>query len=349
METLFLNADQSALEEFKKNALAPKSENLKTRHELTKRISYYLKKYCHASFYDKIWVERIAVIGSTANGLGTITSDLDLNVTLNRALAHDELIKFLFGFQRYVRKKTKLEIYGHTVVIDNARVPIFRFPVTVDDGEIMCDICVNNIEAEWNTSFLHQIAQIDERIPQLVFMVKRFVKNIGLFGAYYHDRPYNATLSSYGWTLTVLYCLREIRPSIIPFGLWTAAQNGKPIVGHPFKSRNSINAVELFQVWLSYEFNQFQTLRQPTYRTNYIECPIGGHNVAVTITPSGRRSMIHKLRYYAKQFIPFLSKKPEIFFKLEPEPLQLSEISKSSQLLRDLFILVVQNKAPSLP
>lgn len=73
--------------------------------------------------------------------------------------------------------------------LTRARVPIIKLkdPAT----GISCDICINNVLAVVNTKLLRDYAQIDVRLPQLVFIVKHWAKSRGV------NETYQGTLSSY--------------------------------------------------------------------------------------------------------------------------------------------------------
>lgn len=75
--------------------------------------------------------------------------------------------------------------------IANARFPIVRMtdPVT----GISCDICINNLLAVANTKLLKDYAQIDDRLHQLVLIVKHWAKSRAI------NETYRGTLSSYTW------------------------------------------------------------------------------------------------------------------------------------------------------
>lgn len=75
----------------------------------------------------------------------------------------------------------------------NARIPIVKF----DDPAtgISCDICVNNPLAVYNTQLLGDYCKIDERVSQLIFLIKYWAKRRNI------NQPYEGTLSSYCFVL----------------------------------------------------------------------------------------------------------------------------------------------------
>ena len=123
-------------------------------------------------------INGVAIIGSTVNGTASTSSDLDINVTAY--LDCGEIVGFLQELNSFLSERHS-ECIQELRFIENARVPILRFKMKSVD----VDLCINNGAAEWNTKFIEIVSDVDERIRPLLFMVKNFVKNVGLYGAMY--------------------------------------------------------------------------------------------------------------------------------------------------------------------
>lgn len=145
------------------------------------------------------------------------------------------------------------------------------------------------------------------------------------------DILYHRMMSSYGWTLSVLYFLKDVRPGVISIPQWSAAYYGNK-QNHHIKSDNSLNLIQLFKVWLNHNCGDFgvwnhfyHRYEQTSFRFETMICPCTGINVCQTITPSGRQKILETLAYYSTYFetIP-----PEIFYQASKVPSK--EVSKVS-------------------
>ena len=64
-----------------------------------------------------------------------------------------------------------------------------------------------------------------------------------------------AMMSSYGWTLSVLYFLKDVRPSVISIPQWSAAYYGNKMPY--YKSENNLSLMQLFKIWLGHNCGDF--------------------------------------------------------------------------------------------
>lgn len=72
------------------------------------------------------------------------------------------------------------------------------------------DITVNNILAIVNTKLLRDYAAVDDRLLQLVFVVKLWAKRRQV------NDSYRGTLSSYCYVLMCIHLLQQRSPPVLP-------------------------------------------------------------------------------------------------------------------------------------
>lgn len=75
---------------------------------------------------------------------------------------------------------------------------------------LQVDITVNNVLAIVNTKLLRDYAAIDERLMQLVFIIKLWAKRRQV------NDSYRGTLSSYCYVLMCIHLLQQRSPPILP-------------------------------------------------------------------------------------------------------------------------------------
>merc|ERR1712178_585661 len=199
--------------------------------------------------------------------------------------------------------------------------------------DTMVDICANNIKAEYNSQFVRSLVHTDPRVGPLISMVKNFVKNSDLYGAMYIGKKFEklAMMSSYGWTLSVLYFLKDVRPSVISIPQWSAAYYGNKMPY--YKSENNLSLMQLFKIWLGHNCGDFgvwnnfcHRYEQTSFRFETMICPCSGINVCQTITARGRQRILETLAYHSTYFesIP-----AEIFYQ-HTKSLGQNESTKTS-------------------
>lgn len=145
------------------------------------------------------------VFGSSANGFGNATCDLDMCLVLG-----DMRRLGLTAYDVVVRLAEALQDAGMQNVTDrrSARIPIvmFRDP----ESGIDCDICVNNVLALRNTALLRAYAVADPRVRVLAFVIKHWAKSRQI------NNPSQSTLSSYGYLLLLVHFLQQRAPPALP-------------------------------------------------------------------------------------------------------------------------------------
>lgn len=134
------------------------------------------------------------VFGSSANGFGESSSDVDVVLEVPPAV-----VKHFAGADGVLRAfKNKLPREGELVVVGGpfqCRVPVLKLKF----GDMECDLCANNFLPLFNTALLAEYAALDARLVPLVKEVKSWAKLQGVHGA-----P-SGYLSSYAFTLLVIF------------------------------------------------------------------------------------------------------------------------------------------------
>ncbi|XP_068093297.1 terminal uridylyltransferase 7 [Hyperolius riggenbachi] len=150
---------------------------------------------------------RLNLFGSSKNGFGFIQSDLDICLTFDGLETAEELdsIRTIEELARHLRKHQGLR---NILPITTAKVPIVKF-YHVRSG-LEGDISLYNTLALHNTRLLASYAAIDPRVKYLCYIMKVFTKMCDIGDAS------RGSLSSYAYTLMVLFFLQQRNPPVIP-------------------------------------------------------------------------------------------------------------------------------------
>ncbi|KAG8455308.1 hypothetical protein GDO86_001487 [Hymenochirus boettgeri] len=150
---------------------------------------------------------RLNLFGSSKNGFGFKQSDLDICMTIEGKETAEELdsIRTIEELARHLRKHQGLR---NILPITTAKVPIVKF-YHVRSG-LEGDISLYNTLALHNTRLLASYAAIDPRVKYLCYIMKVFTKMCDIGDAS------RGSLSSYAYTLMVLYFLQQRNPPVIP-------------------------------------------------------------------------------------------------------------------------------------
>uniref|UniRef100_UPI001EAED90F terminal uridylyltransferase 7-like n=1 Tax=Oncorhynchus gorbuscha TaxID=8017 RepID=UPI001EAED90F len=150
---------------------------------------------------------RLRLFGSSKNGFGFKQSDLDICMVLDGQETAEGLdcISIIESLARLLRKHPGLR---NILPITTAKVPIVKFyhARTGLEG----DISLYNTLALHNTRLLACDAAIDPRVKMLCYVTKVFAKLCDIGDAS------RGSLSSYGFTLMVLFYLQQRNPPVIP-------------------------------------------------------------------------------------------------------------------------------------
>ncbi|KAG8505065.1 Terminal uridylyltransferase 7 [Galemys pyrenaicus] len=150
---------------------------------------------------------KLSLFGSSKNGFGFKQSDLDVCMTINGHETAESLdcVKTIEELARVLRKHSGLR---NILPITTAKVPIVKFFHLRSGLEV--DISLYNTLALHNTRLLSAYSAIDPRVKYLCYTMKVFTKMCDIGDAS------RGSLSSYAYTLMVLYFLQQRNPPVIP-------------------------------------------------------------------------------------------------------------------------------------
>ncbi|XP_053323295.1 terminal uridylyltransferase 7 [Spea bombifrons] len=214
-------------------------------------LEYKAREFIRQDLEDFIKREfpgaRLRLFGSSKNGFGFKQSDLDICMTIDGIETDTELdcIRTIEGLAWHLRKHQGLR---NILSITSAKVPIVKF-YHVRSG-IEGDISLYNTLALHNTQLLASYAAIDPRVKYLCYTMKVFTKMCDIGDAS------RGSLSSYAYTLMVLFFLQQRNPPVIPVLQEIYRGNKKPEV--------------LVDGWNAYFFSQTDELEKywPEYGKN---------------------------------------------------------------------------------
>ncbi|MGH0163446.1 UNVERIFIED_CONTAM: hypothetical protein FKN15_049047 [Acipenser sinensis] len=150
---------------------------------------------------------KLSLFGSSKNGFGFKQSDLDVCMTFEGKETAEGLdcVRIIENLAKVLRKHPGLR---NILPITTAKVPIVKF-VHMRTG-LEGDISLYNTLALHNTRLLAAYASIDPRVKYLCYTMKVFSKVCDIGDAS------RGSLSSYAYTLMVLYFLQQRKQPVIP-------------------------------------------------------------------------------------------------------------------------------------
>ncbi|XP_054983176.1 terminal uridylyltransferase 7 isoform X2 [Sorex araneus] len=150
---------------------------------------------------------KLSLFGSSKNGFGFKQSDLDVCMTINGHETAEGLdcVKTIEELARVLKKHSGLR---NILPITTAKVPIVKFFHLRSGLEV--DISLYNTLALHNTRLLSAYSAIDPRVKYLCYTMKVFTKMCDIGDAS------RGSLSSYAYTLMVLYFLQQRSSPVIP-------------------------------------------------------------------------------------------------------------------------------------
>ncbi|XP_077200736.1 terminal uridylyltransferase 7 isoform X2 [Paroedura picta] len=150
---------------------------------------------------------KLSLFGSSKNGFGFKQSDLDICMTIDGLETAEGLdcIRIIEELAKVLKKHSGLR---NVLPITTAKVPIVKFFHVRSGLEV--DISLYNTLALHNTRLLSSYAAIDPRVKYLCYTMKVFTKMCDIGDAS------RGSLSSYAYTLMVLYFLQQRNPPVIP-------------------------------------------------------------------------------------------------------------------------------------
>ncbi|KAL1274255.1 hypothetical protein QQF64_027069 [Cirrhinus molitorella] len=191
---------------------------------------------------------KLVLFGSSKNGFGFKQSDLDICMTLEGQDTAEGLdsMAVIDSLAKALRKHHSLR---NILPITTAKVPIVKFYHTKTGLE--GDISLYNTLALHNTQLLASYAAIDARVKILCYVMKVFAKVCDIGDAS------RGSLSSYAYTLMVLYFLQQRSPPVIPVLQEMYVEEKKPVVHvdgwdvHFFKDLKNLH-----KYWPEYKKNK---------------------------------------------------------------------------------------------
>uniref|UniRef100_A0A8B9CZJ5 CCHC-type domain-containing protein n=1 Tax=Anser brachyrhynchus TaxID=132585 RepID=A0A8B9CZJ5_9AVES len=150
---------------------------------------------------------KLNLFGSSKNGFGFKQSDLDICMTMDGLETAEGLdcIRIIEDLAKVLKKQSGLR---NVLPITTAKVPIVKFFHVRSGLEV--DISLYNTLALHNTRLLSSYSAIDPRVKFLCYTMKVFTKMCDIGDAS------RGSLSSYAYTLMVLYFLQQRNPPVIP-------------------------------------------------------------------------------------------------------------------------------------
>ncbi|KAF9191202.1 hypothetical protein BGZ51_007653 [Haplosporangium sp. Z 767] len=186
--------------------LMPKPEEETRKLALLQRLS---------NIANEIFGEaEVLPFGSSGNGLALANADMDVCVFLNAKPGFEEVSPVEF-VERIGDRLEKDPEFENILQLTRARVPIVKLNHV---NGIACDIGYQNDLAIWNTRLLRAYCRIDERVRDIVVIVKMWAKRRKI------NNPYTGSLSSYAYALLVIHVLQ--RRGVLPNLQSIVAGNG---------------------------------------------------------------------------------------------------------------------------
>eukprot|EP01042_Synura_sphagnicola_P000622 gene622-681_t len=162
----------------------------------------------------------LVIFGSSRNNFGMDSSDLDMCILYpNNDLNPSRTSGGVSVQTEYSQKSAAIqqigdflreqsEMFENVQVRATARIPIVIFEDKLSGLE--CDISFNNPLALQNTALLNLYSRLDDRVRPLAYLIKIWAKNRKI------NNPFEGTLSSYGYILTLIYFLQNTQPPVLP-------------------------------------------------------------------------------------------------------------------------------------
>ncbi|KAJ0718800.1 putative polynucleotide adenylyltransferase [Helianthus annuus] len=148
--------------------------------------------------------------GSFVSNLFTRWGDLDISIELpNGSYIPTAGKKLKQTLLLDVLKALKSLSGFHGIkYISHARVPILK--CNSNNGNISCDISINNLSGQMKSKLLFWINGIDDRFRDMVLIVKEWAKAHGI------NDPKTGTFNSYSLSLLIIFHFQTCEPAILP-------------------------------------------------------------------------------------------------------------------------------------
>ncbi|MGH0166137.1 UNVERIFIED_CONTAM: hypothetical protein FKN15_001292 [Acipenser sinensis] len=175
--------------------------------QIEERVREYILHNLEQFVKQEFHGAKLSLFGSSKNGFGFKQSDLDICMTFEGKETAEGLdcIRIIENLAKVLRKHPGLR---NILPITTAKVPIVKF-VHMRTG-LEGDISLYNTLALHNTRLLAAYAALDPRVKYLCYTMKVFSKVCDIGDAS------RGSLSSYAYTLMVLYFLQQRKQPVIP-------------------------------------------------------------------------------------------------------------------------------------
>lgn len=152
------------------------------------------------------WPEaEVHLFGSTATKLSLLNHN-DLDICLQLPCDPGQKPAIIEEVAELMREAELQDIKA----ITSARIPLVKCTFCTDDMSVKVDVTLNNRLALANTRLLTTYLTVDQRLRQLVFVVKLWARRRNCNDAY------RGTLSSYAWVLMCVFHLQHQPRPILP-------------------------------------------------------------------------------------------------------------------------------------
>lgn len=201
---------------------------------------------------------KVLQFGSSSNGLGEKNCDVDLTLI-------SDSIKDLDDGEVCAEIREVIQRFApgckNVSIVQSAKTcSIVKFQHT--DSNLSVDLSVNNLLAVRNTELIKAYMKFDERVPMLMFTIRKWAKCFGLSGRN------KKQITQYSLTVLVIYFLQRMEPPVLPC-LQKVNQEKEVIIGDWNCSfsrctkdenyKNDLSAGELlfdfFKFYGSFDFN----------------------------------------------------------------------------------------------
>lgn len=248
-------------ERLSRDVMVHYERNKQSKELLDKKM--VLRDLLHNIFRKSFPLCGLYIVGSSMNGMGSNSSDMDMclmltNHEVNQRTEATTILRHLSGaLSEYSFVEDLQVIY--------AKVPILKITDSVSRVEV--DVNVNNTVGIRNTQLLNCYARIDPRVAPLALAVKAWAQHHGINDARH------MTLSSYSLVLMVIHYLQyECQPAVVPCLQEMMPDKFQPHADvrslnlyedlPPFVSQNKKTVGELFLGFLTYYSSKFDFSQQ---------------------------------------------------------------------------------------
>ncbi|KAG8182580.1 hypothetical protein JTE90_021718 [Oedothorax gibbosus] len=310
-------------------------QDLNNRNAILRRVLKCLQPYypnCQVFMY-----------GSSNNGFGTQGCDMDilflptpdycrvggeedeekpptLSQVKNGEFPIIDLEKMGEKAQLLFISKIFKKHFGHTIFIP-ARCPILNFMgVKGRQANICCDLTCRNKLVVCNTELLKFFGSLDSRVIPLVITLRWWAKSLRLIK--------EAALSSYAFTLMIIFFLQNSRPSVLPNvnDLMDLSESSTYVAGWPVSFRQDKGSIpetanqdteeqlleKFFEFYWNFEFERYAVCVR-TGKPLLLEDLKTGSNVGFQITHISIQDPFNLSHNVGKNLKYAFSLKPALF------------------------------------